>query len=215
MIKRALRLSGLIIIFMSILPPTAICSGVQAEFVYVEPANNQLFSWLRSGELYWIRFTDGRPGAYLYRKTSGELVILTGHVKDVSELLSSSLPDPLSAQKFVGDKLEHVVLSMFAPSHSYLINDVYCRNRELLPSAAWVNLSDFGKLRLSNTVLLKYAKSSKHQIQDGKWSFTLFITFHDGSIERWQIDGAVFPFKISNLIKVIVEQKETVVPIPE
>jgi hypothetical protein len=54
----------------------------------------------------------------------------------------------------------------------------------------------------------------KPVLMDGRWVLKLFVTDRTGCIERWELDGDLYPFSIAKLDKTVVAEPGSIVPLP-
>jgi len=185
-----------------------------AKIIYVNPAQAELFSWVRSGTLYWVDFGKNTPGCYIYRGASGHLIFPSASNTEIATLVRDEMKNAEELRSFVESKLAYVILSFLGKSHSHIITRAYIQNRETLPIFAWQNISP-QDVSHSNQILKNYESDGHGVIKDGRWEEKFCVVLRNGSVETWNLNGSLDPFSINQLIREIGLKEGSIVPIPE
>lgn len=185
------------------------------QIVRVEIDREELFSWVKQGTLFWLDAGREKEGGYLYRDGRGRMAVVSGNVAESSAMIGEQLAGVQQAEAFLRTKLAHIALSFLAPSHAHIVNQAYLKNRASLPDGAWWAASNKAEVGRSLEILKRYESTVEPVIKDGRWKLEFYVTLRNGSVEKWSMDGAVYPFAIDRCSKAVSEREGTVLPLPE
>jgi len=183
---------------------------------YVEvhsTTDSYLFSWVHRGKVIFGSFGHMNGGDYLYRYASGELVLVDRNEAGCSGVICEELDTLERAQVFVADQLPAVLLSFLDNRAPYIIDEHYIDT--LIAQRPSVFASAYEADRFSKTIEIcrRYVSSGIACRNEGKWSLRMNITFQDGSVERWELSGNVFPFRISDFKRSRLEAPGAIEPL--
>jgi hypothetical protein len=172
-----------------------------------------LFDFVKHGSLYWL--DNLGEGAFQYRTNDGGLSIVSGNMAKVQALIRAEIDDDQQMPKFLQIRFPHVALYFFGKREAYIITRSYLEKRASVPTDRWpvgVQPQDWDR---STGLLQKYVVSvTPVQVEGGKWNLGMYVTNRDGSIEKWEMDGAVSPYSILNMKQTVCEKPGSVVPLP-
>jgi hypothetical protein len=171
-----------------------------------------IFDWVKRGSLYWLDKPDG--GVLQYRSVNGGISIVSSDISKATELIRAEIEDEQEVLEFVHKRLTQVSVLMMGRRDSYVVNAPYVYRRTTLPADRWPKEVEPGALDASKELLKKYICAGKPVVMDGRWELELLVTDYTGCIERWNIDGDLYPFSIAKLDKTVVAEPGTIVPLP-
>jgi hypothetical protein len=171
------------------------------------------FSWLHKGLLFL--YPHDRTVDYLYCGKDNNLVVIAGLPK-FSKMLDEELDEAHPAEEFLKTLFPWVAECMFAHSgfKSNVIDKSYIHMRSNIPEGFWELLhTPKTDIEHSLEVLKKYT-DPRMDITSGRWQSRFYVLLGDGSVERWDLDGAVRPFSVYHLTRTAVEKPGTITPLP-
>jgi hypothetical protein len=176
------------------------------------PKDGELYSWLHHGTLFFRSYDDKEKGNYLYCGASGYLKTVS-NLDEFSGMIQEQFDNDNAATIFLKSLLPRVIFSFMGPSHAFVIDDDYLESRKALPDDAWEGVP-VGEVQKSSQILKKYDYTGP-LIKDGAWTLEFYASLHNGSVEKWNLDGKIHPFSVDHLKKTVVEKEGTVIPMPE
>jgi hypothetical protein len=193
-------------------------SMLSLTFGYGEPLENRFSAhriraeaWLHNGLLF--ESPHDQIWDYLYCGKDDNLVVVSGLPK-FSKMMNEELDAAHPAEKFINTSLPEVARMFFEHSRSCVIDKSYIHERSRIPDWAW----DFvhaqkTEIERSLEILRKY-EDPRVSIASGQWQSHFYVLLGDGSVVKWDLDGAVRPFSVNHLTKTVVENPGTIISQP-
>lgn len=172
-----------------------------------------LFDWVRTGKLYWLDNYEG--GAFQYRPADGASFIVSGNIEKIQKLIREEIKNERHMHDFLLKKLPYVTVYFFGKRSTYIVTRSHIKKRSDMASDNWPQGVSTETFNHSEALLKKYiVESTPVSLKDGKWTLSMNVVNFDGSVEKWTMDGDVFPFSISPRQKTVLEKTGTIVPLP-
>ena len=181
--------------------------------IHAKKVDFPLFDWVKHGSLYWLDKLG--EGAFQYRSQDGGLSILSGDIAKAQAMIRAEINDEQKTREFLRTRFPHVALYFFGKREAYIVSRSYLEQRDALPKDRWPAGVQQEEIERSAALLQRHAVDATPLKFDGeKWKLEMNVTNRVGSIERWGMDGDVFPFSIANLRQTVAEKPGSVVPLP-
>jgi len=195
-------------------PATQIAANERKpEEIHAKKVDFPLFDWVKHGSLYWLDKLG--EGAFQYRSQDGGLSIVSGDTAKAQAMIRAEINDEQMIREFLRTRFPHVALYFFGKREAYIVSRSYLGQRDALPKDRWPAGVQQEEIERSAALLQRHAVDATPLKFDGeKWKLGMNVTNRAGSIERWEMDGDIFPFSVANLRQTVVEKPGSVVPLP-